>query len=240
MQRVGGHRLAVAGERHHHAPQPLPQIGEVLGEAQHGHDLGGRGDEEAPLARDPVHAAAEAEHGASERAIVHVERALPQDLAHVDAERVAVMEMIVERGGEHVVGGGDRVEVAREVEVDLVHRHHLGAAASRPPALESERRADGRLAQRDHRSRPRLPQGLPEADGHGGLAVARRRGRDRGDDHELAVGPRPPRGERVQPHLGLGVAVGDPLALGEPEVGGDGGDGARDARVGRGRGRHRA
>ena len=195
---VRGHRLAVAGERHHHAPQPGPEVGEILGEAQHGHDLGRGGDEEAALARHPVHAPAEADDEAPQRAVVHVEGPLPQHLAHVDAERVAVVEVIVQGGGEQVVGGGDGVKVAGEVQVDLVHGHDLRAAAAGAAALEAERGADRRLAERDHRTRARLPEGLAEADGHGGLAVAGRRGRDGGDHHELAVGSLPPRVERVE------------------------------------------
>jgi hypothetical protein len=162
--------------------------------------------------------------------------------AHVDAERVAVVEVVVERGGEHVVGSGDGVEVAGEMQVDLVHRHDLRAAAAGAAALEPERRPDRGLAERDHRALARAAQGLAEADGHRGLAVAGRRRRDRGHEHELAVGAPAARLEGLEQHLGLGAAVGKPLVLGEAEVGGDGGDGSRRASRGgrRGRGRHRA
>ena len=41
----------------------------------------------------------------------------------------------------------DRVEVPGEVEVDLVHRHHLRVPATGSAALHAEHRAQGRLAQ---------------------------------------------------------------------------------------------
>ena len=70
----------------------------------------------------------------------------------VDAERVAVMEVVVEHRGEQVVRRRDRVEVAGEVEVDLVHRDHLRVAAARRAALHAEHRA--RATARGCRPRP--------------------------------------------------------------------------------------
>ena len=239
---VGRHRPAVSRVGDDHAPEPLAEIRQALGQAEHGHDLGGGGDEEPALARDAVRSAAEAQHDVAERPVVHVERALPEDLLRVDAKVVAVMEAAVQHCRQQVVRGCDGMEVAREVEVDPVHGHDLGAAAPGAPALEPEHGADGRLAERHHRARSRPTERLGQADGHRGLAVPRRRRRDGGHHHELAVGTRAAGLERREEHLGHIPPVRHPFGLGEAEVPRQVRDGARKARgeSGPGRGRHRA
>ena len=94
--------------------------------------------------------AAQAEHDVAERAVVHVEHALPHDAAGVEAQRVALKDVVVEHRGQQVVRGRDRVEVAGEVEVDVLHRHHLRMPAAGGAALHAEARAERRLAERDH------------------------------------------------------------------------------------------
>ena len=215
------HGGPVGPEGDDHAAQSRFQIGEVLGQAQGGHDLGGRGDEKARLARHAVHAAAQSHDHLTEGAVVDVEHTLPQHLAHIDAEGVAVVEVIVEGRGQEIVGGGDGVEVAREVEVDLIHGHDLGEPSARAAPLHAKGGPDGRLAQRDDRLGADPPEGLAQADGHGRLAVARRRGRDRGDHDELAVGTIAPGLEGGQQDLGLRAAVGCPLLVGEAQLAGD-------------------
>jgi len=61
-------------------------------------------------------------------------------------------------------------------------------------------------------------QRLPHPDGHGGLAVAGRGRRDRRHHHQLAVGPVAAGGQGPDAHLGLVVAVGDPLLRGEAQL----------------------
>ena len=86
----------------------------------------------------------------AQRAVVHVDAAAPADRERVDAERVAVQDVRVEHRGEQVVRGADRVDVAGEVEVEVLHRHDLRVAAARRAALDPEDRAERRLAQAEH------------------------------------------------------------------------------------------
>ena len=72
----------------------------------------------------------ESDDRVAELAGVDVERPRPRDGRDVDPERVPVVDRRVQRRGEEVVGGRDRVEVAVEVEVDVLHRHDLRV----PPA----------------------------------------------------------------------------------------------------------
>ena len=67
-------------------------------------------------------AAAEANDDLPQGAFVHVDDAPPDDAALVNAQRVAEVQMVVKHGRQQVVGGGDDVEIAIEMEVDLLHR----------------------------------------------------------------------------------------------------------------------
>jgi hypothetical protein len=107
----------------------------------------------------------------------------------VDAERVALVQMVVEQGGEHVVRGRDGMEVAGEVQVQRLHRHHLGVAAARGAALDTERRPHRRLPDRHRGALADVPHRLAEPHRRGGLALAERGRSDRGYQHVL--GPRP-------------------------------------------------
>src|SRR5690606_32636725 len=100
-------------------------------EAQDRHDLGGDGDVEPGLAREAVGDTPERGDDLAQRAVVHVEHAAPGHPARVDLERVAPVDVVVDHRAEQVVRAGDRVEVAGEVEVDVLHRHDLGIATAR-------------------------------------------------------------------------------------------------------------
>ena len=68
---------------------------------------------------------------------------------------------------------------------------------------------------------PQRAQALDQANGHRGLALTQRCGRDRGDVHVLADGVGSDATQRVEMHLGFGVAIGDELLLLETDLRGD-------------------
>jgi hypothetical protein len=80
------------------------------------------------------------------------------------------------------------VEVAVEVEVDLLHRHHLGVPTAVAAALDPEHRTHRRLAEAEHHVLADRAESLGQRYGRGGLAFARLRRGDRGGDDQLAVG----------------------------------------------------
>ena len=135
----------------------------------------------------------------AQRAVVHVEAAAPGDAARVDAELVAPIDVVVDHRGQQIVGGADGVEIAGEMQVDLVHRHDLRIAAAGRAALHAEAGAQARLAQADHRLLADAVQRVAQADGGGGLAFAGRRRVDRGDQDELAVRAARPGAWRTKP-----------------------------------------
>ena len=185
---VGGERLArrVVGEDD--AAEALAQVLERRGEAEDGHDLGGDGDVEAGLARDAVELAAQAVHDLAHGTVVEVDDATPGDGQRVDVQLVAVHEVTVDHGRQQVVGGADGVDVAGEVEVEVLHRDELRVAAAGRAALDAEDRAEGGLAEGEHRVDADGVHALGEADGGDRLALAERRRGDGGDVDDLAVG----------------------------------------------------
>ena len=183
----GAHRAPVVGVAHHDLAQTVLEVGDGGGQAQDGHDLGGDGDVEAVLAGHALGAPAEAVHDMAQLAVVHVHGALPGDALGIDAEGVALLDVVVEHRREQVVGGADGVEVAREVQVDVLHGDDLGVAAARRASLDAEHRAERRLAQRHRALDAAAAQAVGQADRRGGLSLARRGGVDGGDQHQLGV-----------------------------------------------------
>ncbi len=64
----------------------------------------------------------------------------PHDAVGVDAEPISPVEMVVEQGRQQVVGGADRVNVAGQVQVDVIRRNDLREAAAGSRALAPETR----------------------------------------------------------------------------------------------------
>ena len=133
------------------------------------------GDVEAGFAREAVGGAAERGDDLAQRPVVHVDGAAPGDAARVDVELVAPIDVIVDHRREQVVGGADGVEVAGEMEIDVLHRHDLGIAAAGRAALHAEAGAEDRLAHADDRLLADAVQRIAEPDRGRGLAFAGRR-----------------------------------------------------------------
>ena len=208
-QVLRGHGLAaVERVRDGDRAEALAQVLQVARHGEDRHHLGRCGDVEAGLARVAVGAPALAERDRPQGAVVHVERALPVDPQGVDLVRVPVQDRGVEQRGEQVVGGPDRVDVAGEVEVQVLHRHHLGHAAAGGAALDAEDRAERRLAQAQERVLADVAEPLRQADGRGRLALARLRRRDTGDADDLPVRHVLHPVEHAERDLGLEAAVG--------------------------------
>ncbi|VWM23686.1 Uncharacterised protein [Collinsella intestinalis] len=187
LELAGADGLARIGVADHDLAQALLEVGDRSGQAQDGHDLGGDGDVEAVLARDALGLAADAVDDVAELTVVHVNNALPSDALDVDTERVALLDVVVQHGGEEVVGGTDGMEVAGEVQVDVLHGDDLGVTAAGGTALDAKDRSERGLAQRDGALDAAATQSVGKTDGRGGLALAGGRGVDGGDEHELGL-----------------------------------------------------
>ena len=157
--------------------QPLFEIGEIAGEAEHRHDLACRRYVEMIGALVIPYAALHV----AERAVVEVERAA---VGHfLNMQRVALEYMVIDHRGEQVVRRRDRVEIAVEMQIDVVHGHDLRVSAARRSALDAEYRPERRLAQREADVLSQFCHAVGKADGHRRFALARRRGIYGGDEH---------------------------------------------------------
>ena len=167
--------------------QALLKIVDARGQAQDCHDLGGNGDIEAVLARHALGFAANAIDNMAQLTVVHVDDALPGDALNIDAELVALLNMVVEHGGQQVVGGTDSVEVSGKVQVDVLHGDDLGPAAAGGTALYAKDGTERRFAQGNGALDAATTQTVGQTDGRGGLALACRRGIDSGHEDKLGL-----------------------------------------------------
>ena len=233
------------------AREPRLEIGVAGGEREDGHDLAGGGDVEALLAEHAVCLAAHADDAAAEEAVVHVERATPGDLPRIelttergelgggverDARRLAGVagELVAEVGGvvdqrrQEIVRRGDGVDVAGEMQVDVVGGDEARLAAAGAAALHAEDRTERRLAQastaffpicRSPMARPIEVVVFPSPAGVGLIAVTRMSRPSALLDARARL-----RGEPLhRRHLDLRLAapVGLDLLRGETELSGD-------------------
>jgi len=117
--------------------------------------------------------------------------------------------VIVDHRGEQVVRRCDGVEIAGEMQVDVLHRNDLRKTAAGRPALHAEAGTEAGFAQREQRVAADAVHAVGETDRHRGLALAGRRRRDRGDEDQLAIGAPVERLEECAIDLGLAAAIGD-------------------------------
>jgi len=164
--------------------------------------------------------------------VVHVHHPLPDDPGRVDAQRVAVDQVVVQGGGQQVVGGPDGVEVAREVQIDLLHGHHLGIAAPGRPALEAEAGPQGWFPDAQGGPDPQPVQAVGQANAGGGLALPGRGGGDGRDQDQLAGGLTLQAPVQIQGNLGLGLAERFQILGPDPQFLRDPGDGQHGGRAG--------
>ncbi len=216
-----GDRLLRPGVSDHHAAEPLFEIRQIVGEAERRHHLGGDGDVEPVLARKAVGDAAEAADDLAQGAVVEVNHAPPDDPPRIDVERVAPIDVVVEHRREQVVRRGDRVKIAGEVEIDLLHRRDLRIAAAGGAAFLAEAGSERRFAQADRDPFADARQRVAEADRRRRLAFARRGRIDGGDEDELAVGLVAEPGEKFVVDLGGRASVGVEGRFGNVELGAD-------------------
>jgi len=154
LQITSQHRFLLARVADDDLAHARLQVLETRGQAEDRHDLRSDDDIEPILARITVRRPTKRDRDVAQCAVVHVDDTLPRDAAHVEAELVAMMDVVVDQRGEQVVGERDSIEVTGEMQVDVLHRHYLRVAAAGGAALHAEYRAKRGLAQADDRFLP--------------------------------------------------------------------------------------
>ncbi len=221
LQIGGRDGLSLAGVGYDDPPQPLLQFPQRLGETEDGHHLGGHGDIVAGLAWHGVVRAAQPDDYVPQRPVVHVDHPLPDDPPRIDAQGVAVLDVVIQHRGQEVVGHLDGVEVAGELEIDVLHRRHLGVTAAGGAPLHAEAWAQRRLTEADARPLADPVQGVAQPDAGSGFAFAGGRRRDRRHQHQLADRCAGQATIQVQRHLGLVLAVMLQVLVANAQLGGN-------------------
>ncbi len=229
---LGGDRGAGLVVAHDDATHTGPQVGQRGAQRQGGHDLRCSGDVEARLAGHAVEAATETDHDVAKGPLVDVHDPAPRDVVHVQAQFVAVEQVGVKHGRAHVVGRGDRMHVAGQVEVEQFHRHDLAVAATCCATFDPEGRAHRRLADGDRGLLADVAEALAKADGGCGLALAERCGSDGRDHHVLGFGAVGHPTDGFQLDLGGTFAVLLEAVGGDAGFGGDVGEGTQGGAAG--------
>ena len=201
LQVLGGHGLALAVVSHHDLADPLPQILQVLGHGQNGHQLGAHGDAELGLHQIAVLVAAHADDDVAQALGAEVQHPAHLHPLGVDVEAlqaplgqllVVVVALVLHTGVQRhhgqVVGVHDVVDVAGEAQGELGHGHQQGVSAAGGGALDVHGGSAGGLAQAAAHVLADLAQTLDEAQGDGGFTLAQGGGGDGGDFDKLAVG----------------------------------------------------
>ena len=62
---------------------------------------------------------------AAKCAVIHIQTAFPNNASRVDGKGIPLVNMVVNGGGEEIVGRGDGVHVSCEMEVDILHGQNL-------------------------------------------------------------------------------------------------------------------
>src|SRR5438132_5909606 len=215
------HGPLLAVERDDDALEALLEVRDPFREAEDRHHLTRRRNHELVLPRDPVLRSAEARDDVAQLAVVHVEAPREQDPRGIDVQLVPVEDVRVQDRGDQIVRGADRVDVAREVQVDLLHREDLGSASARRPALRAEHGPEGGLTDRDEALRPEAIQGLPESDRGEGLPLSLSGRGGAGDEAELPLAGLPGPVDGGEADFRDGFTLQNEVVLAESDVRGD-------------------
>ena len=117
MQVRRGHRLAGKVVSHDDPAKALLKVLHIRRQTENRHDLGGHGDHKMVLAHHSVRLCAKADDHVAQRPVVHVLAALPLHLPGIDAQGVALLDVVVQQRRQQVVSGGDGVEIAGKVQI---------------------------------------------------------------------------------------------------------------------------
>ena len=126
-------------------------------------------------------------HHVSQGTVIDVHAPLPCHAPRVDAQGVALVDVVINDGGQGVGCRGNGMKIAGEVKIDVFHGDNLCIAAASRTALNTHHWSLGGLTQGNDGLLAQLIQGVGKADEHGGLALAGGRGRYTRDKHQLAL-----------------------------------------------------
>ena len=183
------HGRPVAPVRDDHVTQPSAQVVQIARQAEDRHDFRCDGYVKPRLPRKTVGGATKRAGDAAQGPVIHVDDTAPCHPARVDLQFVPPVDMVIYHGAQKGMRTGDRMEIAGEMEVHILHRHYLRVSAASRPALHPEVRPQGSFSDADHRVPADRVEAVAETDRSGCLALTGRSRVDRGDKDKPAVSP---------------------------------------------------
>ena len=200
VQILGGDGLAGLGVGHHDLADPLPQILQILGNGQNGHQLGADGNAELGLHHIAVQTAADADDDVPQALGAEVHDPAHFHTGGVDVQPlqtllgqplVGIVPLVLHPGIQchhgQVMGIDNVIDIAGQAQGELGHGHQQGVAAAGRSTLDVHGGAAGGLPQCAAHVLAQVAQTLDQAQRNGGLTLAEGGGGDGGDFDELAV-----------------------------------------------------
>ena len=163
------------------------QVVDIACKAQDSHNLRCWSDVEASFGWNTIYRASQARYNMAQRTIVDIEHSTPHNLLQTHLLRAIVVEVVVEQGCDKVICRGNSVEVASEVEVDILRRQHLCITATSSTTLHTEARSQRRLSQSNHCSLADMVESHTQADAYGGLTYTSLSRCDSGNQDKVAL-----------------------------------------------------
>ena len=188
IQFLGAHHASVTRIGHHDLPQAALHILQTVRKAEDRHHLRGHGDIKARLARHAVRSATEPDHYVAECAVIEIQHTFPHHAAHIDVQRIALLDMVVNDRRQQVMRRRNRMKIPGEMQVDVLHRNNLRIAAACRAALQAKAWPQGRLPQGDHHFLPLMMERIRKPHAVRGLALSRRCRVDGRHEHQFPVG----------------------------------------------------
>ena len=113
-------RLAVGSDAQHDVLDTSLQVFLARCQTEDGHQFGSWGNVETCLVHHTV--ASQSRHDVAQASVVYIEHPLPEDLTQREALLAMLVDIVVEQGTDGVMCRGHGMEVACEVQIDLLHR----------------------------------------------------------------------------------------------------------------------
>ena len=105
------------------------QVGQICCQAKDRHHF--RRDRDVKACLDRLAITAQGGDNRTKRAVIHVHHPSPHHFAWIDPKSIAPIKVIIDHGRQEIVRCRNGVKVAREMEIDFVHRDNLGVSATR-------------------------------------------------------------------------------------------------------------
>ena len=183
-----GEWLVVERYTENHVLNTPTEISLTVSKTQCGHDFAGRSNIKARLCRQAVGCVSKTSDDITQAAVVDIQDTFPQNLFQCKSLAAMLVDIVVQQSCYHVVRTRDGMEVTGEVEIDLLHRDHLGITAAGSPTLHAETRSETRLAQGEYRAFSNAVECHGESDADGRFTDSGTCGGNRTDEDETVAG----------------------------------------------------